>query len=265
MNLDAKEKRLKDKIAEQGSLLVAFSGGVDSSLLAATAREVLGDRCLAVLLESPVVPRAEVQEARKTAAEIGIPLEVIPLPVMEEESFRRNPPDRCYYCKRLSARVLKGRAQELGLAAVADGTSASDLGEHRPGIRAGREEGIVHPLMEAGLSKGDIRAIAKRRGFGFWKRPSAACLASRIPYGEEINAEKLRMVGKGEELLRGLGFTQVRVRIHGPVARIEVNPEEMERLWKERERILASFRSIGFPYVTMDLAGYRSGSMNEVL
>ena len=263
--LDEKERRLRELIAGQGSLLVAFSGGVDSSLLAAIARDVLGERCRAILLESPVVPGREIRDARRTADELGILLEVIPLPIMEEEPILRNPPDRCYLCRKLSARVLKRRARELGLACIADGTSASDLGGHRPGVRAAREEGILHPFVEAGLTKDDIRAIARRRGYAFWDRPSAACLASRIPYGEEITMVRLRMIEDAEELLRALGFTQVRVRLHGEVARIEVMPEEMEKLWKERERILDELAEMGFTYVTIDLAGYRSGSMDEVL
>jgi uncharacterized protein len=265
MDRNGREQQLREQIAARGSLLIAYSGGVDSSLLAAIAREVLGDRCRAALLESPVIPRAAVREARETAADLGIPLEVIPLPVMELPSFSGNPPDRCYHCKKASARALKERARDLGFAFVADGTCASDLGEHRPGIRAGMEEGILHPFIEAGLTKADIRAIARRLGFAFWNRPSAACLASRIPYGEEITAGRLGMIEEAEEVLRGLGFAQVRVRLHGPVARIEVMPGEMERLWRERETILETFRSIGFPYVTVDLAGYRSGSMDEVL
>jgi uncharacterized protein len=265
MDRNGREQQLREQIAARGSLLIAYSGGVDSSLLAAIAREVLGDRCRAALLESPVMSRAAIREARETAADLGIPLEVVPLPLMELASFSGNPPDRCYHCRKASAQVLKERARDLGLAFVADGTSASDLGEHRPGIRACSEEGILHPFIEAGLTKADIRAIARRLGYAFWNRPSAACLASRIPYGEEITAGRLGMIEEAEGVLRCLGFAQVRVRLHGPVARIEVMPGEMGRLWKERGKILGAFRSIGFPYVTVDLAGYRSGSMDEVL
>jgi uncharacterized protein len=263
LDLNTSERRLSEHIASMGSLLVSYSGGVDSSLLAAVAREVLGDRCRAVLLDSPLVPRAAIREARKTASDLGVALEVIPVSLLEDESVSRNPRDRCYHCKKASARVLKGRARELGFACVADGASASDLGEHRPGIRAGNEEGILHPFIDAGLAKADIREIARRRGHGFWDRPSGACLASRIPYGEEITPAKLRMIEDAEASLHALGFSQVRVRLHGPVARIEVMPAEMERLWKEREHILAGMRSTGVPYVTVDLAGYRSGSLDE--
>ena len=265
MEVNGKEELLRTKMMDRGSLLIAFSGGADSSLLAAIAREVLGDRCRALLLESPVVPGAAIRQAQETAADLGIPLEVIPVPLMEEENFLANPADRCYFCKKISARILKERARELGLACVADGTSASDLGEHRPGIRAGSEEGIVHPFVEAGMTKEDIRAVARRRGCVFWNKPSDACLASRIPYGERITAERLRMIEDAEGYLHILGFTQVRVRLHGGIARIEVIPEEMEKLLKERAVIVNAFRSIGFRYVTVDLGGYRTGSMDEVL
>jgi len=265
MILKEKEQLLRERIGERGSVLIAYSGGVDSSLLAGIAREVLGDRCRAVLLESPVVSGDAIRQAEETARRLGIPFEAIPVPVMEEESFRKNPPDRCYHCKKISARVLKRRAGELGLACVADGINCSDLGEHRPGVRASDEEGIVHPFLEAGITKSEIRAIARERGYEFWGRPSAACLSSRIPYGDGITREKLRMIGEGEDYLRRLGFSQLRVRLHGPVARLEVAADEMERLWAKRGEILEALRSVGFRYVTVDLAGYRSGSMDEVL
>jgi uncharacterized protein len=265
MDVNGKEELLRTKIGQRSSMLIAYSGGVDSSLLAGVAREVLGDRCRAVLLESPVVPRGAIRQARETAANLGIPLEVIPVPLMEEETFLANPADRCYFCKKVSARVLKRRAGEEGLACVADGMNTSDIGEHRPGIRASDEEGIVHPFIEAGITKEEIRAIARRLGYPFWNRPSAACLSSRIPYGEEITREKLRMIEDAEDHLLRLGFTQVRVRLHGGIARIEVIPEEMKKLLQERTVILKSLQSIGFRYVTVDLGGYRTGSMDEVL
>ncbi|MDD1664922.1 MAG: ATP-dependent sacrificial sulfur transferase LarE, partial [Methanomicrobiales archaeon] len=260
MDVNGKEEILRKKIGGWGSLLIAFSGGVDSSLLAGIAREVLGDRCRAVLLESPVVPRAAIRQAVQTAGMLGIPLDLIPVPLMEEEDFLKNPVDRCYSCKKVSARVLKGRAEELGLTCVADGMNTSDLGERRPGIRASDEEGIVHPFVEAGITKDDIRDIARRRGYPFWNRPSSACLSSRIPYGDEITREKLRMVEDAEDHLLRLGYTRVRVRLHGGIGRIEVIPEEMEKLFQERGVILNAFRSIGFRYVTVDLGGYRTGS-----
>jgi len=265
MDLNGKEELLRMKIGQRGSMLIAYSGGVDSSLLAGIAREVLGDRCRAVLLDSPVIPRVAIRQAEETGRMLGIPLEVIPVPLMEEVSFLANPADRCYYCKKVSARILKGRAEELGITCIADGISSSDLGEHRPGIGASDEEGIVHPFIEAGITKADIRAIARRRGYPFWNKPSAACLASRIPYGDEITREKLLMIEEAEEQLHNLMFTQVRVRLHGGIARIEVIPEEMENLLQERAVILKAFRSIGFRYVTIDLEGYRTGSMDEVL
>jgi uncharacterized protein len=265
MDVNGKEELLREKIGGRGSMLIAYSGGVDSSLLAGIAREVLGDRCRAVLLESPVVPRGAIRRAREAAGMLGIPLEVIPFPLMEEDAFLRNPADRCYICKKASARILKGRADEAGLVFVADGMNCSDLSEHRPGIRACDEEGIVHPFVEAGITKEDIRAIARRRGYPFWNEPSAACLSSRIPYGDAITREKLRMIEDAEDYLHRLGFTQVRVRLHGGIARIEVIPEEMEKLLQESDVIQKSFRSIGFRYVTVDLGGYRAGSMDEVL
>ncbi|HMA05845.1 MAG TPA: ATP-dependent sacrificial sulfur transferase LarE [Methanomicrobiales archaeon] len=265
MSMEDKEELLVKSIRKRGSMLIAFSGGVDSSLLAGVTMEVLGDRCRAVLLDSPVVPRFALQRAKETAEGLGIALEVIPVPLMDEKTFLANPADRCCFCKKASARVLKKRAGDLGFASIADGINASDLGEHRPGILASSEEGIVHPFVEAGITKTDIRAIAREKGYSFWDRPSAACLSSRIPYGDEITLIKLRMIETAEDHLRERGFIQARVRLHGPVARIEVAAREMERLWNERSGVQADIQAAGFRYVTVDLAGYRSGSMDEVL
>jgi pyridinium-3,5-biscarboxylic acid mononucleotide sulfurtransferase len=260
-----KHQRLKKIIADRGSMLVAYSGGVDSTLLAAVAREVLGERTRCVLLDSPVVPRAAVTEAKKIAADLGLALDVISVPHLENETFCSNPADRCYHCKKISSGFLKKRADELGFACIADGINVSDLGEHRPGLTASTEEGILHPFIEAGCTKQDIRDIARECGLPVWQKPSAACLSSRIPYGDSITAEKLGMIEEAEAYLAGLGISQVRVRLHGTIARIEVHNDEREKILEHQAAVIREFRRIGFSYVTLDLEGYRSGSMDEVL
>jgi len=260
-----KEALVKKKIAERDSMLVAFSGGVDSGLLAYLAHEVLGDRSRCVLLDSPVVPRMAVFEAQEIADALGLSLEILPAPHMESAEFRNNPKNRCYYCKKISARILKKRAEDLGLAWVADGANVSDTGEHRPGIRAGDEQGVLHPFIEAGITKADIRTIAKRHRLPFWDKPSAACLSSRIPYGEEITEEKLAMTEAAEGYLRTLGIRQARVRHHGATARIEADGDGMAMVFARKDEVVPALRAIGFTYVTLDLAGYRSGSMDEAI
>jgi len=260
-----KMEELKKTIAARGSILVAFSGGVDSTLLAVLAKEVLGNKTACVLLDSPVVPRAAVEQARHIARELGLELDIISVPLMEQEEFRKNPGNRCYYCKKISAVYLKQRAEELGFACIADGINVSDMDEHRPGLTASDEEGIVHPFIESGITKQEIRKIACEYGLSVWQKPSAACLSSRIPYGEEITREKLRMIEEAEAFLESQEFGQLRVRLHGTIARIEVHKEEMGKILDIQPAVVKKFRSIGFSYVTLDLEGYRSGSMDEVL
>lgn len=265
MNTAEKTQALKEIIALKGSMLISFSGGVDSSLLAVLAKDALAENTRCVLLDSPVVPRLVIADARKIAEEYGLLLEIIPVRIMDDERFVKNPSDRCYWCRKKSAKVLKWRKDALHYACIADGINVSDTGEHRPGLAASTEEGIIHPFLEAGITKEEIRTIAKESGLQFWNKPTDACLASRIPYGDEITREKLGGVEKAEDYLHTCGFPQCRVRMHGNIARIEIVKEDMQKLLSNREDLVKTLRSIGFTYISLDLAGYRSGSMDEVL
>ncbi len=262
-----KQAKLKELLLSYGNLAVAFSGGVDSTFLLQTAHDVLGDRALAVTAAPVFVPPRELQEAKDFCSSRGIQQIVIPAEALNIDSVRHNPPDRCYHCKHEIFGNILRVAGENGISFVAEGSNTDDVGDYRPGMRAIRELGVKSPLLEAGLSKEDIRALSREMGLPTWDKPSFACLASRFVYGEQITDERLFMVDRAEQLLMDLGFRQFRVRIHGDLARIELLPEDLETLIRQdlREKVYRSLKEYGFSYVTLDLAGYRTGSMNETI
>lgn len=263
--VEQKVENLRKILSRHSAILISFSGGVDSSLLAAIAAGVPGSRASCAILDSPVLPRRALESALEIAGAIGISCRVIPHPVLECREFAGNPPERCYFCKKAGTPLLKEEARRTGAGVIADGLNISDLGQHRPGIRASDEEGIIHPFVDAGISKEDIREIARMMNLPFWNKPSEACLSSRIAYGEAITREKLAMVERAEEMLKDLGFPRVRVRIHGSLARIEVPVSDIPVLISHREPVVQQMRAAGFCYVTIDLEGLRSGSMDLVL
>lgn len=255
---------LKEAIKSKGKVLVAFSGGVDSSLLAKVAYDVLGENALAVTVDSETLPRRELKEAKRIANEIGIRHKVVKFSELENQRFKENPPERCYYCKKETANILKKIAKEGGYTTIADGVGYSDYNEYRPGIKAADEEGIWHPFVELKITKNEIREMAKELDLSIHSKPSSACLSSRIPYGTEITVEKLKRIEEAEDYLKGLGLEQVRVRDHEGIARIEVEDFDFF-LNLDLNEIDKKLKSFGFDYVTLDLQGYRAGSMNEVL
>lgn len=259
-------------LSELGSVVVAFSGGVDSSAVLALAVSELGaDLVCAVTACSETYPASELSVARRVAEGLGVRHVELPTQELAIAGFAANPPDRCYYCKAELYGSLWQVARDEGMSAVVDGGNLDDLGDLRPGLRAGDEAGVRHPLIEAGLGKNAVRAIARRLGLPNWDRPAMACLSSRFPYGEAITVEKLAMVEAAETWLRGHGVRQVRVRHHevgdAALARIEVGPDDIAGLavGDGRRDLLAAFKGLGYTYITLDLAGFRSGSMNEVL
>lgn len=267
MTIQEKYEKLQEILKDCGSAAIAFSGGVDSTLLLYTAHEVLGDQVLAVTAASPSFPARERNEAEAFCEQHGIRHITVDSNELKIEGFRDNPPDRCYLCKHgLFSEILQ-IAAEHGLNCVAEGSNMDDNGDYRPGLKAIEELNIRSPLREAVLYKEEIRALSKEFGLPTWNKPSFACLASRFVYGETITEEKLNKIDQAEQLLLDLGFTQMRVRLHGDMARIEILPEEFSRLMQQenREKILSTFKRIGFSYVALDLTGYRTGSMNEPL
>ena len=265
--LDVTYRALLAAMRERRRVLVAFSGGVDSGLVARIARDALGEDALAVLADAESLSRQEREEAITEAREVGIALRVLPMSELLSPSYVANPSNRCYFCRKELGRNLVHLAHELGFTTIADGVNVSDLGDYRPGIQAMDEEGFWHPLVEVGLGKAEVRALAKRLGLSFHDKPSNACLSSRIAYGEVITVEKLQRVDEAERAIRALGFRVVRVRAHEGIARIEVPREDIPRLASpgNAEKVLAAAPPAGFLYVTVDLRGYRSGSMNEGL
>ncbi len=261
-----KIEMIEEAIKARGSAVIAFSGGVDSATLSALAFEALGEKALAVTIDSPLFPRQQLEAAVQTACEIGIQHKIIQLSPMDIPDFSANSVNRCYFCKKNLLESLLDFAEKMGYDTVLEGTNFSEIhGENRPGYRAVKEAGekVFSPFVEFNVTKEEIRKIASDLSLSAAHRPSAACLATRIPYGQAITAEALRKIEKAEEFLLSLGFTQFRVRMHENLARIEITQEELEEAFRKREEISGHLKSLGFDYVTLDLEGFRSGSMDE--
>ena len=266
-DLARKEHRLRDILGSCDSILVAFSGGVDSAYLAWAATQVLGPSALCITADSPSYPDRHRQLALSTAARFGLRHEIVPTRELERPDYRANPANRCYYCKHELYTVLTRLSRERGVSTIVDGNNADDRGDYRPGRQAAREFGVRSPLDEADLTKADIRALARSAGLPVWNEPASACLSSRIPYHSEVTDAKLRMIERGEAALHALGFRVCRVRHHDTLARIELGCDELSRAVEPamRERIVEDLRAVGYQHVTVDLQGYRMGSLNDGL
>jgi uncharacterized protein len=267
MKLDEKERKLEELLRDMGAVVIAFSGGVDSSYLAYKAHSVLGSRAVAVTGESASVPSHQRRMATQVVNQIGIEHKIVYPRELERADYSANPPNRCYFCKDELFKELRAVAEQYGSAVILDGLNADDVGDFRPGRKAAEKYSVRSPLLEAGLKKNEIRSLSRRAGLPTADQPASACLASRFPYGVPITEEKLRMVDQGEEALRNLGFREFRVRHHEHLVRLEFAPDELEKALdlKVAARLTALFKSLGYKYVTLDLEGYRTGSANETL
>lgn len=265
--LEQKLKQLKTIFAEMEQALIAYSGGIDSTLVAKIAYDVLGDRALAITAVSPSLLPEELEDARIQAAAIGITHEVVETHEMDNPNYTSNPINRCYFCKSELHDTLKPLALQRGYPYVVDGVNADDLGDYRPGIQAAKERGARSPLAEVGVTKAEVRELSKHLGLPWWDKPAQPCLSSRFPYGEEITVSKLQRVGRAEIYLRKLGLKNLRVRSVGDTARIELPPEQIKEfvLTTDLPSIVSAFQEFGFMYVTLDLEGFRSGKLNQVL
>ena len=263
----AKLEELKKYLMELQSIAVAFSGGVDSAFLLKVAHDVLKENAVAITVDADFFPKREYDESIEFCNKEGIRQYFCLIDVLETEAFKTNPPNRCYFCKKNLFSEIRTLAFEKGISYIAEGSNMDDDKDYRPGMKAVKELGILSPLKKVGLLKKEIRFLSKELGLPTWNKPSYACLASRFVYGDEITKEKLLMVEKSEQLLYELGFRQFRVRVHGSMARIEILPQEFDKLMEEtvRQKITDAFKEYGFTYVSLDLAGYRTGSMNETI
>jgi len=265
--MDAKFQRLTQLLGESKQLLVAFSAGVDSTFLLKAAHMAIGDGAIALTASSPTVPPGEIEAAKKFATILGCRHIVVDSHELTNPSFSQNPVNRCFFCKDELYRISRAEADKLGIVTIVDGTNLDDLKDHRPGLKAADEWGVRHPLVEAEMTKEDIRRYSRALRLPTWDKPSSPCLSSRFPYGTEINLERLKKVGACEVFLKELGFREFRVRYHGDLARIEASQNEIHRLFDQsiREAIVKKFKEVGFNFVSLDLQGFRSGSLNAAI